>query len=104
MARMSPTARLADSWRIRRSPPELGKSGAIASDGTSAYTWDPSGSALAATGAPGGGTGGKDAFLAGRGGPSGSVHHPQERGLDPGLRSRVNGATNVWAPTAASAI
>jgi hypothetical protein len=35
-----------------------GSTGTIASDGTSGYTWDPSGSVLAATGAVGGGTGG----------------------------------------------
>jgi uncharacterized protein RhaS with RHS repeats len=35
-----------------------GKSGTVASDGASAYTWDPSGSVLAAVGTPGGGTSG----------------------------------------------
>jgi RHS repeat-associated protein len=35
-----------------------GATGTIASDGTSAYTWDPSGSSLVGTGSPGGGTGG----------------------------------------------
>jgi large repetitive protein len=37
----------------------VGSTGAVASDGTTAYTWDPSGSVLVAAGAPGGGTGGK---------------------------------------------
>jgi RHS repeat-associated protein len=35
-----------------------GKTGTIASDGTTAYTWDPSGGTLIGTGAPGGGTSG----------------------------------------------
>ena len=35
-----------------------GATGAIASDGASAYTWDPSGSALVGVGVPGGGTSG----------------------------------------------
>jgi RHS repeat-associated protein len=36
----------------------VGSSGTIASDGTSAYAWNPAGTVLAATGTPGGGTGG----------------------------------------------
>jgi len=36
----------------------VGKTGTIASDGVSGYSWDPSGSVLAGVGAPGGGTGG----------------------------------------------
>jgi YD repeat-containing protein len=35
----------------------VGSTGTIASDGTSTYTWDPSGSTLIATGSPGGGSG-----------------------------------------------
>ena len=34
----------------------VGSTGTIASDGTSAYTWDPSGSVLAGSGGPGGGS------------------------------------------------
>jgi large repetitive protein len=36
----------------------VGSTGTVASDGSSAYAWDPSGSVLAGSGAPGGGTGG----------------------------------------------
>ena len=36
----------------------MGSTGTIASDGSSAYAWDPSGSVLEGSGAPGGGTGG----------------------------------------------
>jgi RHS repeat-associated protein len=36
----------------------VGSTGTMASDGASAYAWDPSGSVLAGSGAPGGGTGG----------------------------------------------